>query len=82
MDEHALGVNTSEVEAPFKLGERSRSEFMDDVREKLTGVTGANITIGQPIGHRIDHMLSGTRSNIAIKIYGQDLNQMACGYFS
>jgi Cu/Ag efflux pump CusA len=76
MDEHALGVNTSEVEAPFKLGERSRSEFMDDVREKLTGVTGANITIGQPIGHRIDHMLSGTRSNIAIKIYGQDLNQM------
>lgn len=76
MDEHALGVNTSEVEAPFKLSDRSRSEFMEDVREKLSTVAGANITIGQPIGHRIDHMLSGTRSNIAIKIFGQDLNQM------
>jgi CzcA family heavy metal efflux pump len=76
MDEHALGVNTSEVEAPFKLSDRSRSEFMEDVREKLSAVAGANITIGQPIGHRIDHMLSGTRSNIAIKIFGQDLNQM------
>ena len=49
---------------------------MEEVREKLAAVSGANITIGQPIGHRIDHMLSGTRSNIAIKIYGQDLNNM------
>ncbi len=76
LDEHSQGVNSSEVEAPFTLEERSRDEFMADVREKLSGVTGANITIGQPIGHRIDHMLSGTRANIAIKIFGTDLNKL------
>jgi Cu/Ag efflux pump CusA len=76
MDEHAQGVNASEIDAPFILKDRSRKEFMEEVREKLGGISGANITIGQPIGHRIDHMLSGTRSNIAIKIYGQDLNNM------
>lgn len=75
-DEHAQGVNSSEVEAPFTLGERSRAEFMADVRDKLAGVSGANVTIGQPIGHRIDHMLSGTRANIAIKIFGPDLNRL------
>jgi len=58
------------------LLERSREEFLEDVREKLKGVTGANITIGQPISHRIDHMLSGTRANIAIKIFGTDLNKL------
>ena len=76
MDEHAQGVNASEIDAPFVLNDRGRKEFMEEVREKLGGISGANITIGQPIGHRIDHMLSGTRSNIAIKIYGQDLNNM------
>mgnify|MGYP006140777323 CR=1 FL=1 len=76
LDEHSQGVNSSEVEAPFTLEERNRDEFMADVREKLSGVTGANITIGQPIGHRIDHMLSGTRANIAIKIFGNDLNKL------
>lgn len=76
MDEHAQGVNASEIDAPFVLKDRSRKDFMEDVREKLATVSGANITIGQPIGHRIDHMLSGTRSNIAIKIYGHDLNNM------
>lgn len=76
LDEHSQGVNSSEVEAPFTLEERSRDEFMADVREKLSGVTGANITIGQPIGHRIDHMLSGTKANIAIKIFGNDLNKL------
>lgn len=76
LDEHSQGVNSSEVEAPFTLKERNREEFMTDVREKLAGVTGANITIGQPIGHRIDHMLSGTRANIAIKIFGNDLNKL------
>lgn len=74
LDEHAQGVNASEIDAPFALTDRSREEFMADVREKLAGVSGANITIGQPIGHRIDHMLSGTRANIAIKIFGDDLN--------
>ncbi len=76
LDEHAQGVNSSEIDAPFILDERSRDEFMQDVRERLATVTGANITIGQPIGHRIDHMLSGTRANIAIKIFGNDLNQL------
>jgi len=76
LDEHAQGVNASEIDAPFILDERSRVEFMDEVRGKLAGVTGANITIGQPIGHRIDHMLSGTRANIAIKIFGQDLAEL------
>jgi len=76
MDEHAQGVNASEIDAPFLLKDKSRKEFMEEVREKLAAISGANITIGQPIGHRIDHMLSGTRSNIAIKIYGQDLNNM------
>jgi len=76
LDEHAQGVNASEIDAPFTLGDRSRADFMEDVREKLASVTGANITIGQPIGHRIDHMLSGTRANIAIKIFGTDLNKL------
>jgi CzcA family heavy metal efflux pump len=76
LDEHAQGVNASEIDAPFVLKERSREEFMKEVREKLAGVSGANITIGQPIGHRIDHMLSGTRANIAIKIFGTDLSNL------
>lgn len=76
LDEHAQGVNASEVDAPFVLKDRSRDEFLKEVREKLAGVTGANITIGQPISHRIDHMLSGTRANIAIKIFGTDLSKL------
>jgi CzcA family heavy metal efflux pump len=76
LDEHAQGVNASEIDAPFTLDKRSRAEFMREVRQKLADVPGAAITIGQPIGHRIDHMLSGTRANIAIKIFGNDLNQL------
>ncbi|OFY86878.1 MAG: multidrug transporter AcrB [Bacteroidetes bacterium RIFCSPLOWO2_12_FULL_35_15] len=75
-DEHGQGVNGAEIEAPFVLTHRSREEFMMDVRKKLAGITGVNITIGQPIGHRIDHMLSGTRANIAIKLFGTDLNKL------
>ncbi len=76
LDEHAQGVNAAEIDAPFVLTGRSRAEFMQEVRERLATVSGANITIGQPIGHRIDHMLSGTRANIAIKIFGPDLNRL------
>lgn len=76
LDEHAQGVNAAEIDAPFVLTERSKEEFMKDVREKLSAVSEANITIGQPIGHRIDHMLSGTRANIAIKLFGTDLSKM------
>lgn len=75
-DEHAQGVNASEIDAPFILKDRDREEFMKEVREKMAGISGANITLGQPIGHRIDHMLSGTRANIAIKIFGTDLSKM------
>lgn len=76
LDEHAQGVNSSEIDAPFELNGRSREEFLEQVRNELSGIPGVNITIGQPIGHRIDHMLSGTRANIAIKIFGTDLNQL------
>ena len=68
LDEHALGVNVSEIEAPFELQDRSRDEVMNDVRKKLSTISGANIEIGQPISHRIDAMLSGTEANIAIQI--------------
>ena len=76
LDEHALGVNTSEIEAPFELKDRPRSEVVAEVREKLGSIVGANIEIGQPISHRIDAMLSGTKANIAIKLFGNDLNRM------
>ena len=76
LDEHALGVNVSEIEAPFEIQNRSHQEIMDDVRRKLSTISGANIEIGQPISHRIDAMLSGTEANIAIKLFGTDLNKM------
>lgn len=76
LDEHALGVNVSEIEAPFELKDRTHAELLADVREKLSVITGANIEIGQPISHRIDAMLSGTQASIAIKLFGTDLNTM------
>ncbi len=76
LDEHALGVNVSEIEAPFELQDRSHEEFMEDVRHRLGNIAGANIEIGQPISHRIDAMLSGTRASIAIKLFGNDLGQL------
>ena len=76
LDEHSFGVNTSEIEAPFELDGRSKDEVVAEIREKLEIIPGANIEIGQPISHRIDAMLSGTQSNIAIKIFGSDLNRM------
>jgi CzcA family heavy metal efflux pump len=76
LDEHAQGVNAAEIDAPFVLTKRSKEEFMKEVRKELSSVSEANITIGQPIGHRIDHMLSGTRANIAIKLFGTDLSKM------
>lgn len=76
LDEHALGVNVSEIEAPFILDKRNRDEFLADVRQQLGILKGANIEIGQPISHRIDAMLSGTKANIAIKLFGNDLNKL------
>lgn len=75
-DEHTQGVNSSEVEVAFTTAERGDEAFIEDVRERLSVVPGVNISIGQPISHRIDHMLSGTRANIAIKIFGPDLNRL------
>lgn len=76
LDEHALGVNVSEIEAPFELDSRSHQEVLDDIRHRLSVIAGANIEIGQPVSHRIDAMLSGTQASIAIKIFGNDLNKL------
>ena len=76
LDEHALGVNVSEIEAPFILGDRPKEELVAEIREKLGTLPGTNIEVGAPISHRIDAMLSGTRASIAIKIFGTDLNKM------
>ncbi len=73
LDEHAQGVNSAELDARFELDGRSKEQMLDELRRNLTVVPGTNITIGQPLGHRIDHMLSGTRANIAVKIFGADL---------
>ncbi len=76
LDEHALGVNASELEAPFVLNGRSHEEVKADLRAKLSTLSGVNVEIGQPISHRIDAMLSGTKAQIAIKLFGEDLNRM------
>lgn len=76
LDEHALGVNTSEMECPFELDGRSREEMVAEVRRKLATLPGVNVEIGSPISHRIDAMLSGTQANIAVKIFGPDLNRL------
>lgn len=76
LDEHSLGVNVSEIEAPYQLDGRTRGEIVRELREKLKTIPGANIEIGQPISHRIDAMLSGTEAQIAIKLFGEDLQQL------
>ena len=76
LDEHAQGSNAAELDVNFKLKDRSKDEFLAEVRQKLAGVPGVASTVGQPLGHRIDHMLSGTRANIAIKLFGTDLSQL------
>jgi CzcA family heavy metal efflux pump len=76
LDEHSLGVNVSEIEAPYKLTNRTRGEVARELREKLGELPGTNVEIGQPISHRLDAMLSGTKSQIAIKLFGNDLNQL------
>jgi Cu/Ag efflux pump CusA len=76
LDEHSQTTNSAEIDVTFTLSDRSQEEFMAEVRETLAQIPGIAVTIGQPIGHRIDHMLSGTRANIAIKLFGTDLNKM------
>ena len=76
LDEHSQGVNTSEIEAPFVLADRSKDEVLADVRRRLQRIPGVNIEVGAPISHRVDAMLSGTRASIAIKVFGTDLNRL------
>lgn len=77
LDEHSLGVNVSEIEAPYKLDKgRSRREMVSELRERLSHLPGVNVEIGQPISHRIDAMLSGTEAQIAIKLFGPDLSTL------
>ncbi len=76
LDEHSLGVNVSELEVPYEIAGRTRGEIAKEIREKLSELPGVNVEIGQPISHRLDAMLSGTRAQIAIKLFGDDLNQL------
>ena len=76
LDEHAQGVEAAEIDVGLKMEKRSKEEFLQQLRRGLTTVPGMSITIGQPISHRIDHMLSGTRANIAVKIFGDDLRRL------
>lgn len=74
--EHSFGGNVSEIDVPFVLKDRSRQEFLEELRAALSVLPGTNVELGQPITHRMDHMLSGTKANIAIKLFGDDLNTM------
>ena len=76
LDEHSQSTNGAEIDVNFDLKDRSQEEFLAEVREKLASVPGIASTVGQPLGHRIDHMLTGTRASIAIKIFGPDLTQL------
>ena len=76
LDEHSQTTNSAEIDVKFTLDERDHEAFLADVRDNLTHIPGIAFTVGQPLGHRIDHMLSGTRANIAIKLFGTDLNRM------
>lgn len=76
LDEHSQATNSAEIDVNFDLQKRSQQEFLEEVRHKLGEIPGIAVTIGQPLGHRIDHMLSGTRASIAIKVFGTDLSRM------
>lgn len=76
LDEHSQSTNSAEIDVKFEMKDRPQAEVMADVRQKLAGIPGVATTVGQPLGHRIDHMLSGTRANIAIKLFGNDLNKL------
>jgi CzcA family heavy metal efflux pump len=73
LDEHVQGVESAEIDVRLEASERSREAVLEDIRERVSLLPGTNVTVGQPISHRIDHMLSGTRANIAVKIFGDDL---------
>lgn len=76
LDEHAQGIHASEVEVKLEMAQRSEAELLGMLRQEFASIKGVNITIGQPISHRIDHMISGTRANIAVKVFGNDLKSL------
>jgi CzcA family heavy metal efflux pump len=76
LDEHVQGVESSELDVTLEMKDRTKAEVLEEIRERVTLLPGMNVTIGQPISHRIDHMLSGTRANIAVKVFGDDLTQL------
>lgn len=76
LDEHSQATNGAEIDVNFNLDKRSKEEFMEDVRHRLTAIPGIAVSVGQPLGHRIDHMVSGTQATIAIKVFGTDLSQL------
>lgn len=73
LDEHVQGVESAEIDVRLKLGGRPKEEVVEEIRQKATLIPGTNVSLGQPISHRIDHMLSGTRANVAVKVFGDDL---------
>ena len=77
LDEHVQGVEAAEIDVGLKDTGRPRAELLADLRRGFSTLPGTNVTIGQPISHRIDHMLSGTRANIAVKVFGDDLPHAA-----
>lgn len=76
LDEHSQATNGAEIDVNFELDKRSKEAFMDDVRGRLAAVPGIAVSVGQPLGHRIDHMVSGTQAAIAIKVFGNDLSEL------
>ncbi len=76
LDEHVQGVESAEIDVDLKMASRPKAEVLKDIREKVSVLPGTNVSVGQPISHRIDHMLSGTLANIAVKVFGDDLSQL------
>ena len=76
LDEHSQATNGAEIDVNFQLGDRSKEAFMEEVRSRLAAIPGVVTSVGQPLGHRIDHMVSGTQATIAIKVFGTDLSRL------
>ena len=76
LDEHVQGVESAEIDVGLQMKNRSKDEMLRDIRDRLSLVPGMNLDIGQPLSHRIDHMLSGTRSNVAVKVFGDELTTL------
>jgi CzcA family heavy metal efflux pump len=76
LDEHVQGVEAAEIDVMLKMGSRPKAEVLAEIRDRVTLLPGMNVSVGQPIAHRIDHMLSGTLANVAVKIFGDDLTEL------